>query len=238
MRRAAAIMWREYASFFRIPLGWIVLALFLVVAGVVFAFSAVRPGQPATMRSFFELMWWLLALLAPATSMRLFSEEMRTGTIEPLLTSPVSEFSVVLGKYGASVLFLLTLLGPTLVYVGILEWLSRPDYGPIAAGYLGAVLLGMLYLAVGCLASSLTASQPLAFLGTLFVLFVVEVLAAYVAPISPELLRKLLFALSPSQRLGDFARGLIDTSHVVFFVASSTWLLVVTTVVVQSRRWR
>lgn len=238
MMRAGAILWREYASFFRIPLGWIVLSLFLVVAGVVFGFSAIRPGQPATMRSFFELMWWLLALLAPATSMRLFSEEMRTGTIEPLLTSPVSEFAVVVGKYGATVLFLLTLLAPTLIYVGVLEWLSRPDYGPIAAGYLGVILLGMLYLAVGCLASSLTASQPLAFLGTLFVLFLVEVLASFVAPIAPDLVRRLLFALSPSVRLGDFARGLIDTSHVVFFIAASVWLLVVTTVVVQSRRWR
>lgn len=238
MMRAVAIMWREYASFFRIPLGWIVLSLFLVVAGVVFGFSAVRPGQPATMRSFFELMWWLLALLAPATSMRLFSEEMRTGTIEPLLTSPVSEFAVVVGKYAATVLFLLTLLAPTLLYVLVLELLSRPDYGPIAAGYLGVVLLGMLYLAVGCLASSLTASQPLAFLGTLFALFLIEVLASFVAPIAPDLIRRLLFALSPSQRLGDFARGLIDTSHIVFFLASSAWLLVLTTVMLQSRRWR
>lgn len=238
MTRTAAIMWREYASYFRIPLGWIVLSLFLVVAGVVFAFGAVRPGQPATMRSFFELMWWLLALLAPAMSMRLFSEEMRTGTIEPLLTSPVSEFAVVAGKYAATVLFMLTLLAPTLIYVVVLELLSRPDYGPIAAGYAGVILLGMLYLAVGCLASSLTASQPLAFLGTLFVLFLVEVLASFVAPVAPALLRRLLFALSPSQRLGDFARGLIDTSHIVFFLASSLWLLIVTTVILQSRRWR
>jgi len=238
MMRMWSIALREYASLFRIPLGWIVVSLFLGVAGVVFSFAAIVPGQPATMRSFFELMWWLLAVIAPAISMRLFSEEMRTGTIEPLLTAPVSEFAVVMGKYGATVLFLLTLLAPTLLYVLALELLSRPDYGPILAGYLGVVLLGMLYLAVGCLASSLTASQPLAFLGTLFVLFLVEAVASFVAPIAPDLVRRFLYALSPSQRLGDFARGLIDTSHVVFFLATSAWMLIVTTVILQSRRWR
>lgn len=238
MPRLLAIACREYASLFRIPLGWIVLALFLGVAGVVFAFAAIVPGQPATMRSFFELMWWLLAVLAPAISMRLFSEEIRTGTIESVLTAPVQESSVVLGKYVATVLFLFTLLAPTLVYVLVLELLSRPDLGPIAAGYLGVTLLGMLYLAVGCLASSLTSSQPLAFLGTLFAVFLVEVLSSFVAPISPELLRRFLFALSPSHRLADFARGLIDTGHVVFFLALSAWLLAVTTVTLQSRRWR
>jgi ABC-2 type transport system permease protein len=238
MTRMWSITAREYASFFRVPLGWIVVALFLLLSGVIFTRQGLTPGQPATMRMFFRVWWTLLVVLAPAISMRLFSDELRSGTIESLLTAPVAEAMVVVGKYLGAVLFLLTMLAPTVVYVGLLETLSRPDYGPILAGYLGIVLLGMLYLAVGTLASALTASQTLAFLGAFFALFLVEVGGAALAPSAPAPIRQFLYALSANQRMDDFARGLIDSSHIVFFVGASAWLLMLATVVLESRRWR
>lgn len=238
MMRVWTIATREYASFFRVPLGWVVVALFLALSGAVFSGRGFAPGQAATMRGFFETWWTLLVIVAPAISMRLFSDELRTGTIEPLLTAPVSEAAVVVGKYFGAVMFLLTLLAPTLVYVVLLRSISRPDLGPIAAGYAGVVLLGMLYLSVGCLASSLTSSQTLAFLGTFFALFIFEVMALVVAPSAPEGVRKFLYALSVNQRMGDFARGLIDSGHVIFFLASSAWFLALASVVMQTRRWR
>lgn len=150
--------------------------------------------------------------------MRLFSEELRSGTIETSLTAPVAGGVLVVGKYLASAMFLLTMLLPTLAFVGVLAWLSRPDYGPVLSGYAGLILLGMLYLAVGALASACTSSQTLAFLGTLFGLLMLDVIPARVAPQLPEQIAKIVFMLSPSVRANDFYRGLIDTSHVAFFL--------------------
>jgi ABC-2 type transport system permease protein len=238
MTRLWTIACREYCSLFRIPLGWVVVALFLALSGAVFSGRGLQPGQPATMRPFFEIWWTLLVIVAPAISMRLFSDELRSGTIEPLLTAPVAEAVVVLGKYAAAVMFLITLLAPTVAYVALLEALSRPDYGPILAGYLGILLLGMLYLSVGCLASSLTSSQTLAFLGTFFALFLVEILALVAAPVAPPVVRSFLYALSVDQRMSDFARGLIDMKHVVFFLVASAWFLALASLALESRRWR
>lgn len=238
MGRLWTITAREYASFFRVPLGWIVVALFLLLSGIIFARHGIQPGQPATLRPFFQIWWTLLAIVAPAISMRLLSEELRTGTVETLLTTPVAEGTVVAGKYLASVLFLMTMLAPTLVYVVVLESLSRPDYGPIVAGYLGILLLGMLYLAVGTLASAVTPSQTLAFLGALFVILLIEVMASQVAPLLPAPLDGVVYGASPGLRITDFARGLIDMEHVVYFLAASAWFLALAAVVLESRRWR
>lgn len=233
-----AVAQREYASMFRIPLGWVVVALFICLSSIFFVGRSISPGAAATMRDFFSVWWGLLLFLAPAISMRGFSDELRSGTIESSLTSPVPEAVLVAGKYAAAVGFLVTMLVPTLAYVGVLELLSRPDYGPVLSGYLGLLLLGMLYLAVGVLASACTASQTLAFLGTLFTLLMLDLLPSRIAPLLPETLGRIAYAISPSNRAADFYRGLIDSSHVVFFLAASMWALTLATIVLQSRRWR
>lgn len=238
MRALLAIASREYASFFRLPLGWIVVALFVCLSSLFFVQRALIPGSPASMRDFFTIWWGLLLFLAPAVSMRLFSEELRSGTIETALTAPVPEASLVTGKYLASVAFLITMLIPSAVYVGVLEWLSRPDYGPILSGYLGLLLLGMLYLAVGLAASALTGSQTLAFLGTLFALLLLDFLPGLIAPRLPEPIARVLYTFSPSVRAADFYRGLIDTAHITFFLLVSVWFLALAAVALQSRRWR
>jgi ABC-2 type transport system permease protein len=238
MTSVFAIAQREYCSLFRTPLGWIVTALFLLLSGLVFVREGLTPGAPASMRSFFDVWWSLLAIVAPAISMRTLSEESRTGTLETLLTAPVSEWSVVIGKFTACVLFLITMLVPSAAYVMTIEVLSRPDYGPILAGYLGVVLLGMVYLSVGVLASSMTSSQTLAYLGALIGLFLMELVPRLAAPRAPETLRPLLFAISARERLGDFARGVIDTGNIVFFLVLSGWFVAMSAMALQSRRWR
>lgn len=238
MSRAWAIATREYAAFFRLPLGWVVIALFIALSSVFFARASIVPGEPATMRDFFGMWWGLLLVICPAISMRLFSEEHRAGTIESVLTSPISESALVFGKHLAGVMFLLTMLAPSLVYVAVLSWLARPEYGPILSGYLGLALLGSLYIAVGCLASSLTASQTLAFLATLFALVALDILPRQVAPSLPAELGRLVGNIAPSLRMSDFARGLINTSHAAFFIILSFWFLAVCVVILQSRRWR
>jgi ABC-2 type transport system permease protein len=238
MSRAWTVASREFASFFRLPLGWIVIALFVCLSSVFFTRSAILPGEPATMRDFFGIWWGLLIVICPAISMRLFSEEQRSGTIETVLTAPISEAALVAGKFLAGLMFLVAMLLPSLVYVAILAALARPDFGPILAGYLGLVLLGSLYLAIGCLASSLTSSQTLAFLSTMFALLLIDIAPRQLAAALPESLSRLVLAATPSIRLGDFARGLIGSANTAFFLLASFWFLALCVVLMQSRRWR
>ncbi len=231
---------RELSSLFRTPVGWIVLALFLFLTGTVFVFGALAPGHPATLRPIFGTMTLMLVLVAPAISMRLFSEEFRTGTYELLASSPVTSAQIVLGKYLGALAFLIVMLLPTLIHAGALFLVSEPnpDPGPIAAGYLSLFLFGCLCLALGTLASTLTDSQTLAFLGTMLTL-ICWVLITNIAPqhVEPEIGSKLA-AASYSIRIDDFARGTIDTRHVVFFLSISAGLLAFATTALESRRWR
>jgi len=238
MRRLTAIAGREFASYFRTPLGWVVIALFVCLSSIFFVGRTILPGAPASMEAFFQVWLGLILFLAPAVSMRLFSEELRTGTFESVMTAPVREGTLVAGKFLASVLFLLAMLLPSAAYVGLLEFLSRPDYGPILSGYLGLLLLGMLYLSVGALASSVTSSQTLAFLLTLFALLALDLLPAKVAPLFDEPYSSIVANLSPSVRARDFSRGLIDTSKAAYFLAATFWFLTVAGVCLQTRRWR
>lgn len=238
MSRIGAIAQRELASFFRLPIGWVVIALYLLLTGLVFGLQTLQPGQPASMRDFFGFSGWLIMFVAPAVSMRLLSEELRSGTIEPLMTAPVSDWEVVIGKYLGGMGFVVAMLAPTLLYVLTLELLARPDYGPIVAGYAGLVCLAAVYVAVGLLASALTSNQIVAFLATLFFLLLARI-ASIAGPqfVGPRL-SQALYAASVDLRMADFAKGIIDSGNVVFFAAASAWFVVLAVVAVESRRWR
>jgi ABC-2 type transport system permease protein len=230
---------REFSSFFRVPLGWVAMALYLFLAGVIFAERVLVPGEPASLRYFFGVSGFLLLPVIPAISMRLISEELRSGTIEPLMTSPVPDLCIVLGKYIGAALFLGAMLVPTVAYTGVLMAVSdpRPDLGPIIAGYLSLALLGLMYLAVGLLASAITANQTLAFLMTLLFLLVVMLIGSDVIAL-PRALAPVAGTLAIGPRLADFAKGVIDTGHIVFFLSISAWFLVLTLVTLEMRRWR
>ena len=233
-----AVMGREFGSYFRTPLGWLVVALFLALSSVVFSYEALVPGQVATLRPFFGSWWLLLLLVAPAISMRLISEETRTGTLEPIRSAPIGEASFVVGKYLAGVLFICAMLLPTLVYVGVMLATSSPDLGPIVSGYLGVVLLGAMYLSIGLLMSAMTSSQTLAFLAAFLLLLGLNVGVTMGAAVAPEWLRPWLMELSPQDRLRRFAMGLIDLSDVAYFVAVSAWFVVLTIVWLEVKRWK
>lgn len=237
---ALTIARRELASLFRTPVGWVVVALFLFLTGAVFVFGALNPGQPATLRAIFGTSTLMLVLVAPAVSMRLISDELRTGTYELLASSPVTSAQIVLGKYLGALAFLVVMLLPTLAHAGVLALASNPapDPGPIAAGYLSLLLFGCLCLALGTLASTLTDSQTLAFLGTMLTLICWMLITNVVPQHVDASIGTKLAAASYSVRIDDFARGTIDTRHVVFFLSISAGLLVAATSVLELRRWR
>lgn len=242
MKAALAIALREVGSLLRLPVGWIVIALFAFLSAVIFVNGTLIPGQPATMRYFFASASWMLIPVAPAISMRLISEELRSGTIEPLRTAPVSDGAVVWGKYLGGVAFLGLMLAPTLALVAVLVAVGdpAPDPGPIVAGYLALMLVGMLYIAIGVLASALTSSQTLAFLGTLMFLILMMVVSGVVATSGsvPEWLAKALVGVGIQTRVRDMAKGVIDTGNVAFFVAASAWFVLLASAALSSRRWR
>jgi len=238
MKAAVAIAHREWCSYFRTPIGWVVIALYLLLSGAWVSLETIRPGEPATMRVFFAVSQWLLLAVAPAISMRLLSEELRAGTIEPLMASPLSDWAIVAGKYLGAVLFLLTMLAPTLVYVAVLESVADPDPGPILAGYLGLLLVGLLYLAVGLLFSSLTQNQVVAYLGALFLFLLLWFVTSQGARLVGPPLDARLYAMSIQLRIADFAKGVIEAGNIAFFLSASAWFVVISVVVVESRRWR
>ena len=239
MTQFVAIATRELSSYFRTPVGWVVTALYVTLSSIVFAFMVLGPAEPASLRPFFGLSGWLLMFLAPAVSMRLMADEYRSGSIEALMTAPVSDWVVIAGKYIGAVAFLAIMLLPTLIYPATLEWLADPDYGPMLAGYLGLALSGMLYLAAGMLFSTLTSSQTLAFLGTLLTLLLIRLTTAEgIAQRAPAPWSDALFAISIDVRLSDFARGAISTGDAAFFIIASAWLMVLSVIALQSRRWR
>jgi len=239
MKGAGAIASRELGAYFRQPAGWIIIALYLFLTGLVFAFYVLGPGEPASLRSFFAVSGWLLLPVVPAVSMRLVSDELRSGTMENLLTSPVTGPAIVLGKFWGAAMFLLAMLLPTLVYVVILFRVSAPapDIGPLVSGYLCLSLLALLYLAIGTLATTLTSNATLAFMITLFaILGFMFMETAYSN--SPAVIRPFLFALVIRTRVDDFAKGVIDSGHVVFFLSTTAWFLLLSVASVELRRWR
>lgn len=239
MRNTTAIMQRELLSLFFSPIGYIVIAGFLLITGViVLVTDSFGPGKPATLRSVFDFTPYVLAIIIPAISMRTLSEEYRTGTIEPLMTAPVSDTQLVIGKYLAALIFYAIMLAGTLIYLVLMMIFGRPDVGASLASYLGLLLVGVAFTAFGVFASSLTRNQIVAwFLGAvplmLFVWF-----AAVIVRIAEGSLRTVLQQINVLRHLDQFNRGLVTAEGVVFFLASAALFLFLTVKVVESRRWR
>ena len=238
MSRATVIARRELASYFYSPIAYVAMFLFLIVAGFVFR-EDFQPGQPVAMRHIFESMVWLLVAILPVLCMGLLAQEWATGTIETMMTAPVEEGEVVLGKFLGSFGFFLVLLAPTLLYLVMLALFGDPDYGPIFSGYLGLVLVGALFISIGLFCSSLTRSQVVAAVAAAAILFLVTVVPWFAAGQATLTgLGRRLADQGVMARYSDFAKGVIDTGNLVYFLAATAVFLFLTVKVLESRRWR
>jgi ABC-2 type transport system permease protein len=238
MSALLAIAWREYAAFFRTSMGWVIVALYLILAGVWIGFGAIRPGEPATLRVFFGSSQWLLLAVAPAISMRLLAEEFRAGTFELVQTSPASDWAVAAAKFLAGWAVVLTMLAPSLTGVLALELVADPDYGPIAAGYAGLALLGAVYISAGLLMSSLTQNQVVAFIATIALFLGWWFATTTGAAAAPEPWNRALHTLALAPRMTDFASGVIDSRHAAFFALVTAWFVSMSALSLETRRWR
>ena len=224
MRKTLALVRRELVAYFSSPLAYVILTAFLFFNGYVFWLIVAFLNDPrsqamAPLKLFFGgtiFFWLFLLFMVPVITMRLLAEERRSGTLEVLLTSPVSEGQVVFGKFLAALLFYLFLWVPTLVYVLILATHSAIDPGPVAAGYLGILLLGILFAAVGLLTSALAKNQIVAAVFAFAVLVVLFSVGLLEQLVSTPWLKGALGYMNLWDHMDDFARGLVDTRHVVY----------------------
>ncbi|MEM8782627.1 MAG: ABC transporter permease [Planctomycetota bacterium] len=242
MKAALTLAKREWAALFFSPVAYAVIGLFGMGCGLVFLTGFV-PGQEATLRSVFGAIVWLLVFLVPAIGMKFISEEISGGTIERLMTLPVSEPQIVVGKWLAGMGFVVVLLGTLALPVLVLEAVAEPDYGPIVSGTLGLVLVGGLYVAVALFASAVTSSQVVAYMAAVFVncsltfvLFFVPQ-TEWIKEWSPAVRAALQYG-NVNRQYADFAKGLIDLRHFVYFLTGTGLFLFGAVKLLESRRWR
>ena len=239
MRNVLAVMQRELLSLFCSPIGYIVIAGFWLITGVlVWAMDAFAPGKPATLRDVFMWTPFVLTIIIPAISMRTLSEEYRSGTIETLMTAPLSDAQMVLGKYLASYIFYVIMIAGTLVYLVLMQIFGSPDWGASLAAYLGLLLLGMSFTAFGMLASSLSRNQIVAWILGAVPLMLLAWFAFFVVSRVEGFWREVLQQVNVMGRFGEFTRGQVETSGIVFFLGTTLLFLFLTVKVVESRRWR
>lgn len=231
-------MAKEFRSYFDSPVAYIYITFFLVLSSWLFMRSFFLVGQ-ASMRAFFGLLPWLLLFFVPAVTMRLWAEEKKLGTIELLMTLPVRDFEVVIGKFLASFFFLtLTLLLSASIPL-MIAFVGDPDPGPILGGYIGSILLGAAYLSIGLFVSSLTENQIIAFIigvvGT-FVLFIVG--EEFVVYNAPQFLVPVLKFIGMGAHFDSIGRGVIDSRDVLYYLSIIGFFLHLNVRVIESRSWK
>jgi ABC-2 type transport system permease protein len=237
---------REVRSLVVSPILWVVLVMFLLFNGVSFWELLVFLSQPmapegAPMQVFFGkwMIFWLAVLtMSSIIPMGTLASEVRNGTIETLMTAPVTEWQVVLAKFFASWLFYAALWAPTLVYVGLLMKYSDPDLGPIFSGYLGTLLLGGCFLSIGVLMSAATRNQIVAAVmsfGCYGCLFLLSLLA-YLPSQGGNM--DVVNYLNLWEHMDNWGRGVVDTRHITYYLTVTVFALFCSVRVLESRRWR
>ena len=237
MRNSLAIAWKEAKTYFSTPTAYIVGATFLVLTGIFFVDDVTGPTPEASVRGFITWASFFILFLSPLLTMRLLAEEQKMGTLELLLTAPVRDWEVVVGKYLSSLLILAVTMGLTLYYVFLLYWFGEPDTGPVLSAYLGLLLQGAAALAVGILASSLTANQIVAAVVGIAVLLTFSFIDR-VASLTSGLVGDILDGMSMGAHFQDFSRGIVDMSHVAYFVSVTVVFLFLAVRSLETRRWR
>lgn len=234
-RKVMTITGKELRAYFVSPMAYVILGFYLGVCGLIFALTVTGPQAQAEMAGMFHTMIFVTLMMAPVITMGLLSQEQATGSIEMLMTNPVRDVEVVLGKYLAAVALFIIVLAASLEFPLILEKFGDPDWGAILTGYIGVVLAGMAFLAVGLFASSLTANQiAAAILATLMLLFfwLIGWLGYSVSQSVGDVVRY----LSVYENFQDFAKGIIDTRPLVFFASLTFYALLLTVRTLENRR--
>ena len=229
---------RQFASYFNGPAAYIVIALVLILTGFLFFYiGAFFLTGRASLRGLFQMMPFTLLFACPALTMGLLAEEKRNGTLELLITLPVREWEVIVGKYLAAVGLLAVTFALTLPYPIVVSTLGNLDWGQVWTGYFGLLLEGSALLAIGMMASSFTDNQLIAFFvaGIFAFMFVI---VGYATPFFPSGLASVVEQMSFSFHFESMARGVLDTKDLVFFSSMIFFPLAIAFRALESRRWK
>jgi ABC-2 type transport system permease protein len=233
MRQVTNIFKRELKVYFVSPIAYIVISFFLLVTGWFF-FTTFFLHNQASLRNFFALLPITFSFVVPAITMRLFSEELNVGSYEILLTLPVTFLDVVLGKFLAALAFLAIMMIPTLSYPISVSFLGQLDWGPVVGGYVGAILLGGSFSAIGLFASSLTRNQIIAFIVGMAICFSLTLVDKMLFFL-PQSLLGLLEYLGADFHFENISKGIIDSRDIVYFLSVSFIALYGTHLVLQEK---
>lgn len=237
LQNVLTIFRRELRAYFNSPVAYVVIVVFLAITGWFFT-STLFLNNVASMYMVFEsfIIRVLLIVFAPAVTMRLLAEERKSGTFELLATKPVRDIDIVLGKFLAAWALLGAALLPTLLYLVTLMMLGSIDLGPVLTGYIGLLLVGGVYLAIGLLASSLTENQIVAFIVS-FLIIIVFFLFDKMLMFVPEGLTTTMEFLSVDSHYSSIARGVIDSRDIIYLLSLMGFSLMLTTVSLERRKW-
>jgi len=254
MSNILAIAQKEIRAYFSSPIAYIVIGLFALLFGYFYVAILdwfVRQGMSGAMgmapaplnlnqqfvRPLLLNATVVLLFVLPMITMRTYSEEKRSGTIELLLTSPLTDMQIILGKFTGALVLYASMLGVTLLYVGVLFVFGNPEWKPIVTAYLGLLLLGGCFISVGMLISSFTRNQIVAAMltfGVFLLLWVIDWIGTFLGPSGETIVNY----LSITRHFEDFAKGVIDTTHLIYYVSFITFGLFLTAKSVDSERWR
>jgi ABC-2 type transport system permease protein len=256
MRNTLAIAHKELRSYFTSPIGYIVIGFFALLYGYFYVtmlnyfvrqsmqMSQLGPGGSQAMsinevmiRPLVQNVTILILFLMPMVTMRSYAEEKRSGTIELLLTSPLTDLQIILGKFLGALALWGVALAVSLIHIAILFIYGTPEWKPILTAYLGLLLMGGCFISVGLLISSLTNNQIVAGMAT-FGVFLLLWIINWIGSFSGPTVDRITQYLSIIDHFDDFAKGVIDTSHLVYYISFISFGLFLTAKSVDSERWR
>lgn len=235
MRNIIPIARREIIAYFCSPIAYNVLAVFLFISGIFFT-AGLQEGQ-ANLRGIFYNMGIVLLFLSPTITMRLMAEEMKMGTIESLLTAPVTDTEVIVGKFLSGMGFYVFLLLPTLAYPLMISRIGQLEWGAIWSAYLGLVLIGCVYISIGLLISCLTKDQVIAAVAgfdVLLALWLLDIITKRGTDWFSESIRYLTLFY----HFDTFVKGLVDTRDIIFYLSLTVFVLFLSVRVLEARKWR
>lgn len=254
MTNILAVVRKEWKGYFASPIGYVVIGMYAIVFGYFYTVGLswfirqsmqgpqMGGGGPMNVnqqmiRYVFLNSTVIFLFVVPLITMRTYAEEKRSGTIELLMTSPITDFQIVIGKFLGAMSLYAAMLAVTLVHIGVLFAYGNPEWKPIFSGYLGLLLLGGCFVSVGLFFSSLTKNQIVAGMFTFVVLLLLWVID-WVGNFSGPSIERVTSFLSLTGHVEDFLRGIVDTVHVVYYLSFITFGLFLTAKAVDSERWR
>jgi ABC-2 type transport system permease protein len=252
MRNIFAIAQKELRSYFASPIAYILIGFFLLPFGVFFylylqnfvkqslqmaQFGGAMNINQQVIRYVLQNASVIILFIMPMITMRTYSEEKRSGTIELLLTSPITDLEIILGKFLGALGLYASILLVTLLYMGILFVYGNPEWRPLVAGYLGLLLMGGAFISIGLLISSTTNNQIVAGVVT-FVVFLMFWIIGWFADTAGPTIGPITSWLSITEHFDDFSKGIIDTKHVIYYLTLITFGLFLSAKSVDTERWR